>query len=295
MRRRMFLALTCLVLGYSTYALGQQPPQAADDADQPKATTTTSEGTIPAAVSSRAVETLLRKRVDAIDWRDKPFEDVLAWLRDNGEGRVNILPKWGPLGVENVKGDSLITLQLNNTTVADVLNEALDQLSEKDAESQLRYRGIGNKLTISTRQDFERRLYVRIYDATDILFRVPDFGRSAPVIDLQKSSQGGGAGGGGSSGQSVFGGAGGGASGNQESGSGQQAEQENETRLKKLKDLIQTTIARESWDLTGTQGATAAGAATGGRGRIEIFNSTLVISNTIEVHEMIAGAFSFGD
>ncbi|MFH1108752.1 MAG: hypothetical protein V1790_06115 [Planctomycetota bacterium] len=292
MRRRMFLALTCLVLGYSTYALGQQPPQAADDADQPKATI--SEATIPGPGSSRAVETLLRKRVDAIDWRDKPFEDVLAWLRDNGEGRVNILPKWGQLGVENVKGDSLITLQLNNTTVADVLNETLDQLSEKDTESQLRYRGIGNKLTISTRQDFERRLYVRIYDATDILFRVPDFGRNAPVIDLQKSSQGGGAGGGGGSGQSVFGGAGGGASGSQESGSGQQAEQENETRLKKLKDLIQATIARESWDLTGTQGAATPGAATG-RGRIEIFNSTLVISNTIEVHEMIAGAFSFGD
>jgi len=296
MRRRMFLALTCLMLGYSTYALGQQPPQAADDADQPKATTTTSEATIPAAVSSRAAETLLRKRVDAVDWKDKPFEDVLAWLRDKGEGRVNILPKWGPLGVENVKGDSLITdLQLNNTTVADVLNEALDQLSEKDAESQLRYRGIGNKLTISTRQDFERKQYVRIYDAADILFKVPDFGRSAPVIDLQKTNSGGGAGGGGGGGQSVFGGAGGGASGNQESGSGQQAEQEAEARLKKIKELIERTIAPETWDLTGTPGVAAASVATSGRGRIEIFNTTLVISATIEVHEMIAGTFSFGD
>jgi hypothetical protein len=291
MRRRMFLAFTCLMLGYSTYALGQQPPQAAEESDQPKATATTSEATIPAAVSSRAAETLLRKRVDDINWRDKTFEDVLAWLRDNGEGRVNIVPKWGPLGVENVNRETVINLQLNNTTVADVLNEALDQLSE---EGQVRYRGIGNKLTISTRQDFERKMYVRVYDCTDILFKVPDFGRSAPVIDLQKTSQGGGASGGGSSGQSVFGGAGGGASGNQESTSGQQAEQETETRLKKLKDLIQTTIARETWDLTGTQGVAAAGAPTGGRGRIEIFNATLVISNTIEVHEMIAGAFSFG-
>ena len=281
----------CAVLGYAAFAYGQATPQVTEEIEQPKATT--AEATIPAAVSSRAAETLLRKRVDTIDWTDKTFEDVLDWLRDNGEGRVNIVPKWGPLGVENVNRETTVTLQLNNTTVADVLNEALEQLSE---DGEIRYRGIDNKLTISTRQDFERKLYVRVYNATDLLFRVPDFGRGAPIIDLQRSAGrgGGGAGGGGGGGQSIFGGAGGGQSGNEDNESGQQAEQEIEQRLTKLRELIQRTIAPETWDLTGIQGASTQAAAAGGRGRIEIYSRSLVISNTIEVHEAIAGAFSFG-
>lgn len=288
-KSRMFCAFSCVVLGYVALASGQQPPRPADETEQTKATT--SEATIPAPPSSRAAESLLRKRVEAVDWTDKTFEEVLDWLRDSGDDRVNIVPKWGPLGVENVNRESLVTLQLNNTTVADVLIEALDQLSE---DGEIRYRGIDNKLTISTRQDFERKHHVRIYNATDLLFRIPDFGQGAPIIDLQRTARGGGggSGGGGGGGQSVFGGgSGGGQSGSQDNESGQQAEQLIEQRLTKLKELIQRTIAPETWDLTGTQGTSAQ--AAGGRGRIEVYSRSLVISNTIEVHEEIAGAFSF--
>jgi len=287
---RMFCAFSGVVLGCAALASGQQSPNTEGEAEQLRVTT--SEATIPAPPSSRAAESLLRKRVDAIDWRDKTFEEVLDWLRDQGEDRVNIVPKWGPLGIWNVDRESLVTLQLNNTTVADVLNETLDLLSE---EGEIRYRGIDNKLTISTRQDFERKFFVRVYDATDLLFRIPDFGQQAPIIDLQRTANQGGGGGGGGGGQSVFGGgSGGGQSGQQDNESGQQAEQLIEQRLTKLKDLIQRTIAPETWDLTGTQGASVAAGA-GGRGRIEIYSRSLVISNTIEVHEMISGAFSFGD
>ncbi|MEK7757912.1 MAG: hypothetical protein AAB385_11940, partial [Planctomycetota bacterium] len=94
-------------------------------------------------------------------------------------------------------------------------------------------------------------------------------------------------------GQSVFGGAGGGQTGNQDNESGQQAEQLLEQRLTKLKELIQRTIAPETWDLTGQQGGATQAAGAGGRGRIEVYSRSLVISNTIEVHEAIAGAFSF--
>lgn len=55
-------------------------------------------------------------------------------------------------------------------------------------------------------------------------------------------------------------------------------------RLEKLRELIEGVIAPESWDTS----------ATGGAGRIRIFNRSLVVYNTIEVHEKIAGQFSFG-
>jgi len=182
-------------------------------------------------------------------------------------------------------------LQLNNTNIADVLNEVIDQLSE---DGQVQYRAIDNKLTISTKQDFERIMYVRVYDITDMLFRVENFGDDAPLIDLKKG--GGGKSGGGGGGQSVFQGAGG--SGGQKNQSTEQLEQENEERLRKLRQLIEQTIAPESWDLTGSDSAGGGGGQAsggGGRGRIRVINTSLVVRNTIEVHEMIAGAFVFGD
>jgi uncharacterized membrane protein YgcG len=236
---------------------------------------------------------LLRKRVASVDWTDKTFEEVLDWVREQGEGRVNIVAKWGPLGIESVTRETLVnSLKLNNSTVAEVLNEVLEQLSE---DSQIHYRGIGNKLTISTRQDFEKKMYVRVYNIADLLFEVPNFGEDAPLIDLQNAGKSsGGGGGGGGSGQSVFQGAGG-SGGSQRGQSGQQAEQQNELRLTKLRQLIEATIAPETWDpTTGTQTSSQA-SGIGGRGRIRVINTSLVVLNTIEVQEMIAGKFSFSE
>ncbi|MDO8631244.1 MAG: hypothetical protein Q7R41_12200 [Phycisphaerales bacterium] len=235
---------------------------------------------------------LLRRRVASVDWTDKTFEEVLDWVRDQGEGRVNIVAKWGPLGIESVTRETPVNLKLNNSTIAEVLNEVLDQLSE---DGQIHYRGVGNKLTISTRQDFEKKLYVRVYNIADLLFEVPNFGQDAPLIDLQNAGKGGGgSGGGGGSSQSVFQGAGG-SGGSQRGQSGQQAEQQNELRLTKLRQLIEATIAPETWDLsTGTQTGSSQ-TPIGGRGRIRVINTSLVVLNTIEVQEMIAGKFSFSE
>lgn len=258
-------------------------------------TTWTSQSGLPVSpsafsqpLSANAVADVLSERVDSVDWVDRTFEEVIQWVRERGDARINIVPRWNHLGVEGISRDSLVTLQLNNTNVADVLNEALMQLSDSD---EVRYRGVGNKLTISTRADFERKLHTKVYDVTDILFQVPDFGQGAPLIDLQKAASSGGGGGGG--GQTVFGGGGG--QGQEQQVGGEQAEQELEQRLIKLQQLIEQSIEPQSWDLSGSQGrggATPAGG--GGRGRIRIFNRSLVVTNTIEIHEQIAGLFNLG-
>jgi len=232
----------------------------------------------PPRASANAVARLLNKRVPSVDWNDTTFEEILDWVRDQGDGQVNVVARWGPLGVEGASQESVVTLKLYNSTVAEILGEVMDVLSE---DGEIRYHGIDNTLRISTKQDFERKMYVRVYDVTDLLFRVPNFGQSAPQIDLQQttSSSGGGGGGGG---QSVFSGGAGG--GREQDDSGQQAEQRIEQELIKLRDSMFKVIAPESWEGEG-----------GGRGRIEIVRGSLVVLNTIEVHEMIAGRFSFDD
>lgn len=242
------------------------------------------------AIGSReAAGDLLRQRVASVDWKDATFEEVLDWVKTQGERRVNVVPKWGPLQIESVGRENTINLQLNNTTIADVLNEVMDQLSDT---GDLQYRAIGNKLTISTKSDFGKTMYVRVYDVGDMLFRVENFGQEAPKIDLQKTNRSSGGGGG----QSVFSGGGGGQGGQQNQDT-ERLERENEERLIKLRHLIEQTIAPESWDLSGGEGGSTSSQATtggGGRGRIRVHNTSLIVLNTIEVHEMIAGAFAFG-
>lgn len=249
--------------------------------------------------STNAAITLLKKRVESIDWLDKPFEDIVKWLSDQGESQVNVIMREGPLGVESVSRDTAVNLRLINTTVGDVLNETMRALSE---DGEVTYHAHGNTLTISTKQDFGREMYVRVYDVTDLLMRVPDFGQSAPQIDLQTVAQNsGGQGGGG--GQSVFGGAGGGEEEDDEGG--QQGEMETLRRLGEVRNTILRTIHPDSWEDTpqaiggggaglnyGTGGAPVGG---GGKGRIHVYNRALIVYNTIEVHEAIVGEFRYDE
>lgn len=245
--------------------------------------------------SNNAAIALLRTRVDTVDWLEKPFEEVVKWLEDQGEGQVNVILRWGPLGVESVNRDTFVSMRLTNTTIGDVLNETTRLLSE---EGEVTYHAFGNTLTISTKADFGKEMYVRVYNVTDLLMRVPDFGQSAPEIDLQTVGQNsGGGGGGGGGGMSVFQGAGG--QGGEEEEEGQQGEQEIIRRLGELRNAILRTIHPESWEdppqNTGQGGMnypTQTAGATG-RGRIHIYNRSMIVFNTIEVHEAIVGEFLY--
>ena len=132
---------------------------------------------------------LLRQKVDVIEWDEKPFEEVIMWLRDDmGDDKVNVIPRWNALDVEGADRDVAVTLTLKNVTVAVVLDEVLDQLSE---DGQLTYHAYGNTLKISTRSDFDRKLESRVYEVSDLLFEIPDFGRDAPTVDLEAAARAG--------------------------------------------------------------------------------------------------------
>ncbi len=231
---------------------------------------------------------LLLKPVAKIDWDEKPFEEILDWLRDEGDNRVNILPKWLALNNEGVDQEKAVTLKMTNSTVAKVLNEVFEQLSE---EGRLRYYATENAIRITTQLDAERKLVTRVYNVADILFQIPNFSQEAPQIDLTGQNQGGGGGGqgGGASGsqQGIFATGGGGQQGQQQ---GEENEQQQEMAANRLRDIIILTIFPESWEDTPTQqGGGGQVGPGGGRGRIRVYNRALIVYNTIEVHEQIAG------
>ncbi len=280
MNKRMHLTVWgCVALG-ATAALAQEATTETE-----KTTVASREAALKPMRSSRgsnAAVRLLTKRVERVEWTDAPFDDVINWLKDESEGRVNITPHWRALGLENVTRDSLITVQLDDTIVADVLDEVVNQLSE---DAEVTFHAEDNKLIISTHAEFGRKMFLKVYEVTDIQFRPPNMGSSAPKIDLQNQQRSGGTGGGGGGGQGVF--SGGGGQGSEENVGGQQEEQEIGRRLEDLRQRITRTIAPETWD-TGTAGST-------GRGRIEVFNTFLIVLNTVEVHEQISSPFVWAE
>lgn len=222
---------------------------------------------------------LLRKTVDSVDWEDVSFDEIVDWLTEESENKVNILPKWNALSVESVDNESLVSLKLRNISVATILSEAMEQLSE---DGQVTYQGHGNILRISTVSDFGRKLEVRIYQVLDLLVVPPDMGQSFPSVDLKAASRAGSGGGGG---QGIF--QGGGSSSSQDL---EVEEQEFEERVEELIVLIATTIEPNSWGTI--PGITNIGT---GQGTIAQYsNRQLVVRNTAEVHEKIAGFFELG-
>lgn len=276
MLRKLFCVMSISLMTVSVAR--SESPGAKTGADKPASEALRDAGST-SQIRSGAAAALLGRRIPAVDWSDTPFEDILKWVEDLGNGDVNVQAKWVPLGVEGVAADKAVTLKLRNKTVAEILLQVEEQLSES---GELRFIAENNDLTFTTRQDLDKNLYVRVYDATDILTRIPNFGQEAPGIDLQKTRSSGGGGGGG---QSVFSGGSGGGQGQDDNESGDQGEQKLEERLRKLQTLIEATVEPESWKTP--QG--------GGKNSIRVFQSSLIVRATIEVHEQIAGHFAFGE
>ena len=202
---------------------------------------------------------------------------MIEWLRDQGD--ANVVVNFNALEVVGVSSEATVRgLSLRGVKVADVLDEVLDQLVQQGGE-EISYRGVGNTLRISTKQDFNRKLYMRFYDVTELLLRIPD-SVDAPRVDLTQIQQSGGGGGGGGGGQGVpvfTQSGGGGTRDNREV-----TDEEVKRRMDDIRLVIEDSIEPESWDVLG------------GRGTIRSYNRTLVVRNSIEVHEQIAGFFSLG-
>ena len=203
LKRRFGLAVLFVVLGANGVVSGQQSARKTD---------TDAAATTVRGHRSNSVLVVLRKHVDSVDFQDQTFEEILDWVREQGPPSINVVVQWRALEAEGVGPDALVNPRLENAIVADVLNEAMEQVSEVGS---LRYHGTGNTLKISTESDFNRKLEVRVYDVADILVRVQNF-RGAPRIEIQQ--QGGGGGGGAGQQQQLFGGGGGGFSGGGASG-----------------------------------------------------------------------------
>jgi len=206
---------------------------------------------------------VLRSPIEDIRWDDAPFEEVIEWLR--GQGRINVLVRWAALMDEGVNESSLVSLHLSDATVADVLREALAQVAYNDAAG---FVALGNTIRISSRRELNADMIVRVYDIGDLIVDAPDF--RGPVVRVDQV--------GGSSGDTapILEGS---DPGNDPTERTPASAMEDRPGVAKAREIIEHTVEPQSWW------------AGGGKGTIRGFDRALVVRNSIEVHEMIAGRF----
>lgn len=217
----------------------------------------------PPSAAARA----LRASVDRIEWEDVTLEEIAEWLRE--QGKVNVVVHWRRLEDAGIDRDSAVSLRLQKVSVAAVLAQALEQLSDVEP---LRFQGEGNIITISTKQFFSSKMYVRVYEIHDLLMRIPDFTDAPRVSVTEQGGGGGGGSGGGGDTDPIF--------EDDDSDDDDDAEWKQD-QISRLMLLITETIEPDSWYVNHT----------GGEGTIRVFNDMLVVRNSLEVHEKIGGPF----
>jgi hypothetical protein len=205
--------------------------------------------------------------VPEVSFQEAPFDQVIEWLQDYT--KLNISVRWTVLETLGLERDKPISINARNLRVSQVLWMVMNEAA--GAEVVLAYRASGNLLILSSAEDLGQEMITRVYDFTDLLFRVKRFTNS-PRIDLTQQSSGGGGGGG----QSVFGGEGGGEDDEEEDEDGEGED----PQMTELVELITSTIEPDSWQVNG------------GRGTIVSFRRQIVVRNNLLVHQAIGGPIS---
>ena len=281
--------MACLIMAGSAPvpAPGFEPPKLPASLKKPRLSETQKD---KARIQKRRDRTiallrLLNTRVEQVQFDDESLEDAFAWFRE--QGLKNIIVRWKVFAqIGEIEKGTPITLSLQDVTLGEALDLVLELVSGAASSEQdrLTYHVFDGMLKISTRADFDRQVYTRTYYVEDLLYPIslnellpflrvgqsfayvseldPAVASGAvaqePIIDVIDTGS--------------FHGPG-------DPGYGRpDFEGMREEELAKLVNLLKQ-VRPQSWQ----EG--------GGRGTITPFSDKLIISQTIELHEIIGGAF----
>jgi len=97
-----------------------------------------------------------------VDFQEQTFDEFVIWMREYVGW--NVIVDWDALASQEVDRDTPITMQMKKVPVYIIVNEALRQVS-----TGVTYHLTENLMTISSRDNFNKNLYTRAYDLTDLI------------------------------------------------------------------------------------------------------------------------------
>ncbi|MCB9850203.1 MAG: hypothetical protein H6817_05815 [Phycisphaerales bacterium] len=189
---------------------------------------------------------VMNERIEQIKWVDEPLETVLDWLRD--QGPINVIVMWQMLDRQAIDRETPVSLEMRDATVHEILRELCDQLS---TEVEVGFRAYGNTIKFSTSEYFERKLYTRVYDVTDLIWAQDEFAPNCAASVVAGSP-----------------------------GRGEIDTYElPEVRRAEVEELIQHLMMTNEW------------AADDNGWSVRVWRNNLIVRAPLSVHQQIAGAF----
>lgn len=216
----------------------------------------------------------------ANDFRDAPLEEVCRTLEK--QTHTNMVVRWNRLFEAGVPRDAPITLKTHQLPLDQALWLVFGQL--ESATEPLAYRAEQNVLLISTARDLGREMVTRVYDVRDLIqtrpreasiftghvYQIPRVTRVAVAPGV-------------AGGEVVSDTYGSGTRVNASTSGDDPVDDDNddapERHMRELIDAITASVEPESWDVNG------------GRGVIRAWRGSLLVHNSIAVHQQIAGFF----
>jgi hypothetical protein len=224
-----------------------------------------------AGAANPGVAQALNRRMD-IHYSETPLKDVAAHLTT--ETGVTFHLKRKKLEEASLSPDTPITCQFRNIRLSTFLELMLDEL-------ELTYVERDGLILITTPEDAESRLEVRVYDCRDLLaMPTPDLEKKSGPTAIQSSDALAAAlrpnDGKAESSKSGSGGAFGALAAQDKP---ERPLTEYETRTESLMDIVMAIVDPNSWD------------DVGGPGAIEAYNGLIAVSHTDETHRMVEQFF----
>lgn len=252
---------------------GSAPKSPLPAAPKPQARAPASQPARP----QRSIVALLDSRVPEVNFDKTPFEKVMEWVQDYTGALVCV--RWRALEDAAVYPETPITLKARDKKLTDILWAIMNQVTAASGVT-LAYEASADLFLFSTHRDLSSKMVTKVYDLTDLTIgilqaRLADFNsfdpskarpyrtyihRPPPPPPLTTQT---------SSGEVIT------------LSRGPRAEiTTDDEQLQELMELIQNTIAPDSWDVYGGDGMIF---PRPGQGK-------LVIRNSLYVHQMIGGA-----
>ncbi|MGE0481171.1 MAG: hypothetical protein AB7Q17_11930 [Phycisphaerae bacterium] len=216
----------------------------------------------------------------ANDFRETPLEEVFRTV--GKQTSTNVVVRWTRLFEAGVPRDAPITLKTDRLPLDQALWLVFGQL--ESAAEPLAYRAEQNVLLISTARDLGREMVTRVYDVRDLIqtrpreasiftghvYQIPRVTRVAVAPGV-------------AGGEIVSDTYGSGTRVNASTSGDDPFNDDNddapERHMRELIATITASVEPESWDVNG------------GRGVVRAWRGSLLVHNTMAVHQQIAGLF----